>query len=36
MVPESSLPMFTERVGCSVPLADTVKVMLPLASGVVT
>ena len=29
-VPESSLPMFTERVGCSVPLAETLSVRLPL------
>ena len=28
-VPESSLPMLTERVGCSVPLADTLRVRLP-------
>ena len=35
-VPESSLPTLTERVGCSVPLADTLSVRLPLRSSVVT
>ena len=35
-VPESSLPMFTARVGCSVPLADTVSVRLPLRRASVT
>ena len=35
-VPESSLPMLTERVGCKVPLAETLRVRLPLRSSVVT
>jgi hypothetical protein len=30
-VPESSLPIVTERVGCKVPLAETVSVRLPRA-----
>ena len=32
-VPESSLPMLMARVGCSVPLAVTVSVRLPRATG---
>ncbi|MDT4851372.1 hypothetical protein FQZ97_855510 [compost metagenome] len=35
-VPESSLPMLTERVGCNVPLAATVSVMSPFFRGSVT
>ena len=35
-VPDNSLPMVTERVGCSVPLADTVSVRLPRRSSSVT
>jgi hypothetical protein len=31
-VPESSLPMLVERVGCKVPLAVTVSVRLPRAT----
>ena len=32
-VPESSLPMLTERVGCSVPLAEHVEREIALADG---
>ena len=31
-VPDSSLPMLIERVGCTVPLAVTVSVRLPRAT----
>jgi hypothetical protein len=32
-VPESSLPMFTERVGSSVPSAETFRARSPRARG---
>ena len=35
-VPDSSLPTFTERVGCKVPLAETLSVRLPRRTSSVT
>jgi hypothetical protein len=35
-VPDNSLPMLTERVGCNVPLAVTVSVRSPRATVCVT
>jgi len=32
-VPESSLPTSTERVGCSVPLAEMLTTRLPVAAS---
>jgi hypothetical protein len=36
LIAESSLPMFTARVGSMLTLDDTVKVMSPLRSAEVT
>ena len=34
-VPDNSLPMLMDRVGCTVPLAVTVSVRLPRVTGCV-